>query len=446
MADWLTMRPRLFDGLLINPGIGLMTFQRFNGDPLNGGTGWTEGHPLQRFPDTSALTDPAFFPCSLSYFRIYWRFLEPEPEQYSWELIDGALERSARRGQTMFLRVAPYGPNADEDVPDWFRAQVGPAQGLPEPKWRCDPEDPRYLERFGGFVRALARRYDGHPALEAVDISINSFWGEGESSELLSGPTREALMDAYLKGFTQTQLIVQLTDLVTNRYALSKCANVGWRADCLGDMGGFGDGWSHMLDGYPRQIIEFGMADVWKTGPVSLEVCWVMLHWLAQEWDLQYIIDQSLKWHVSSLNAKSSAVPPEYRPAVERWLGRMGYRLAPRSVSHEANAAAGGQLQYRSWWENLGSAPCYRQYPLAFRLSGERGSRVIATGHDMRALLPGDSLVDGSFTVPGDLPPGSYSLEWAMLGLDGAAPAVRFGIEGRRDDGWYPLGPVQIGV
>jgi len=51
--------------------------------------------------------------------------------------------------------------------------------------------------------------------------------------------------------------------------------DVGWRVDCLGDMGGFGNGlWSHMNDLYPQSILNFGMQDAWKKAPVSLEVCW----------------------------------------------------------------------------------------------------------------------------------------------------------------------------
>ena len=35
------VRPVEIDDVLINPGIGFMTFQRFNGDELNEGSGWT---------------------------------------------------------------------------------------------------------------------------------------------------------------------------------------------------------------------------------------------------------------------------------------------------------------------------------------------------------------------------------------------------------------------
>jgi hypothetical protein len=41
--ETVTVRPTEIDDVLINPGIGFTTFQRFNGDALNDGLGWTEG-------------------------------------------------------------------------------------------------------------------------------------------------------------------------------------------------------------------------------------------------------------------------------------------------------------------------------------------------------------------------------------------------------------------
>jgi len=43
----------------------------------------------------------------------------------------------------------------------------------------------------------------------------------------------------------------------------------GWRADCLGDMGGFSKTWCHMCDAYPKLIPEAGVGDLWKTAPVA---------------------------------------------------------------------------------------------------------------------------------------------------------------------------------
>ena len=40
-ADMVTVRPQEIEDVLVNPGIGFTTFQRFNGDRLNEGLKWT---------------------------------------------------------------------------------------------------------------------------------------------------------------------------------------------------------------------------------------------------------------------------------------------------------------------------------------------------------------------------------------------------------------------
>jgi hypothetical protein len=441
--ETVTVRPEEIGDVLVNPGIGFMTFQRFNGDKLNEGTKWTEGYPIEYQEFDGDLKNENHPDTSLAYFRIYWKFIEPQRDQYRWDLLDRALETAAARGQTLLLRIAPYGTGEDNDVPDWYRALVGPEKGLAVKKWRTDPMDPRYVEHFGGMVRDLGSRYDGHPTLESVDLSIVGAWGEGAGSVDLTQETREALVDSYLDAFPKTPLVMLLTDEKTNRYGLSK-RDVGWRVDCLGDMGGFSRTWCHMCDYYPQAIINFGMRDAWKKAPVTLEVCWVMQHWKDQGWDIDYIIDQSLKWHISSFNAKSSPVPEEWWPQVNRWLTRMGYRFVLRKFTYPAKVKPGGALAFTSWWENKGVAPCYRHFRLALRLKNEQKSVVLPVAADLRSWLPGDSLCDAAINIPGDAAEGRYDLEIGILGERGDEPAVRLAIAGRSADGWYKMGAISI--
>ena len=82
----------------------------------------------------------------------------------------------------------------------------------------------------------------------------------------------------------------------------------GWRLDCLGDMRSAGPDptgrWSHMLDFYPEQVVRTGIQDVWQHAHVSLETCWVPGYWKQKGWDVNYILNQALRWHISSLNIK----------------------------------------------------------------------------------------------------------------------------------------------
>jgi hypothetical protein len=235
-----------------------------------------------------------------------------------------------------------------------------------------------------------------------------------------------------------------LTDAKTNGYGISK-RNVGWRVDCLGDMGGFSNpNWSHMQDYYPQAIINFGMGDAWKKAPVSLEVCWVMQHWKNKGWDVDYIIDQSLKWHISSFNAKSSAVPEEWKPNVERWLKKMGYRFVLRKFTYPATVAPMGKLAFTSWWENKGVAPCYKRFLLALRLKNESRTEVLRTKADIRDWLPGDNLYDDAVFIPANVPAGEYDLGIALLDPHSGQPKVKLAIAGMGEDGWYSLGKIEI--
>jgi hypothetical protein len=441
----IIVRPKGIDDVLVNPGIGFMTFQRFNGDQLNPGTGWTEGFPIEYQPFHGHLENPHYPLTSIAYFRIYWKFIEPADGQYRWDLIDTALKTAHRRGQTLMLRIAPYGTEPETDVPDWYRAIVGDeSKKSLIVKLRTDPENPLYAERFTRLVRELGKRYDGHPDLESVDLSIVGPWGEGEGTAGLREATMRALVDGYLDSFQITPLVMQPTDRRTNRYALSR-KNVGWRADCLGDMRCV-DGRSrcHMFDYYPESIINFGVEDAWRKAPVTLEACWVMQHWKDQGWDIDYIIDQSLKWHISSFNGKSSAVPDECWPQVNRWLKKMGYRFALRRFAYPATVRPPGKLAFTTWWENQGVAPCYKQFPLAIRLTHDKTTEVLVTDADIRSWLPGDNVYDSAVFLPPEMPPGEYDLSIALLDPVSHQPKVKLAIAGIEPDGWYELGKIKV--
>ena len=444
--DPVVVRPKEIDDVLTNPGMGFMTFQRFNGDALNEGQKWTEGFPIAYQEFKGSLENRNHPATTIAYFRVYWRYIEPERGKYNWEQFDNALKAAHDRGQTLLVRIAPYGSSgtAKDDVPDWYRAEAGDESSkLSDKKWRTDPESPRYSERFGGLIRAFGQRYDGHPDLEGVDLAIVGAWGEGAGADKLTAKTREALVDAYLESFQRTPLLMLLTDAKTNKYAISR-KPVGWRVDCLGDMGGFSPTWSHMCDYYPEAIVNFGMAEAWRKAPVSLEVCWVMQTWKDKGWDVDYIIDQSLKWHISSFNGKSSAVPAEWKPQVDRWLKKMGYRFVLRKFTYPPVVAARGKLDFASWWENKGVAPAYRQFPLALRLKNASHSAVLRTDADIRTWLPGDAIYDSSVFVPADLPVGEYDIEIALLDPFTGLPKVKLAIAGIQPDGWYTLGKLKI--
>jgi hypothetical protein len=215
----------------------------------------------------------------------------------------------------------------------------------------------------------------------------------------------------------------------------------GWRFDCLGDLR---DGWSHMRDFYPEQIARTGIGDVWKRSPVSMETCWVPGGWKQRGWDVHYILAEALRWHVSTLNVKSSAIPPEWKDVFDDFQRKMGYRFALRRVEYERTVHRGALMPQSCWWVNEGVAPVYGDYILAFEFRSPSANAVTRTSADIRKWLPGDAVFEDSIYVPDQLPPGEYRLRIALLDPRTQQPAIRLAIEGRAQDGWYDLGPITI--
>lgn len=458
--------PREINDVLVNPGIGFTTLQRFNGDELNEGSRWTEGLPIVYQKNNGNVINKNYPQTSIAYFRVNWRFLEPEMQNYNWDMIDKALKTAVERGQTLMLRISPYEAGDEKEVPDWYRKMVGKETPQKSKHWRIDHNDPRFVQYFGGMVKALGQRYDGHPDIESVDISFAGYWGEGEGSHLLSDPVRLALINSYLDNFKKTALIFQPLNgdapdpgvLVngTNIAAFwpdgrnngtgPNMRNLGWRCDCHGDMRS--GSWNHMTDVYPQDIIKSGMSEAWKKAPVTLEICGTFLSWLQRgKYSLdtvKYIFEQGLKWHMSSFNAKSSAVPEEWKPLVNKWLNKMGYRFVLRKFTYPATVKVLGQLPITSWWENKGVAPIYRDYKFSIRLKNDEKTVILNTDANIREWLPGDIIHDEKLYIPYGTPPGTYQIEIGIISPDSFEPKVKLAIEGINKDGWYPMGKIEV--
>ncbi|MCL2433837.1 MAG: DUF4832 domain-containing protein, partial [Clostridia bacterium] len=381
--------------------------------------------------------------CTLMYWRVAWRFLEPAPGVYDWDMVDAVLAEARRHNQTVYLRIANYGDNYD--VPNWVRRELGPIADNMPGNSMVDHNHPAYVTNFTAFVKALAERYDGHPDLEAMDVAIAGKWGEDGGVTYLEPEPLHALLDAYIDGFTKTPMCMQPEWPTATNYARSRCPKMGWRVDCIGDMGMSGpDNFNHMINSYPFQLCESGLQDWWTTGPISFEACGTMQHWFNYGFDIDYIISESLKWHMSNFNNKSGRVPPEWASEVDYWQRKMGYRITPRRFTFGHEVKMHEPLLIRSWWENRGVAPPYYDYPICFRLVGATGAHIIKSGVKATEFLPGDHVISGRYQLPWQCKIGAYKLQIGVLDRVAGRANIHLGIEGETTDGWYDVGEVDV--
>jgi hypothetical protein len=331
-------------------------------------------------------------------------------------------------------------------------------------------DDAVVLDRHIDFITRLGAAYDGHPDLAYVDLGSIGWWGEWHMSRCKANalPTiesRRRVVDAYLSAFRKTPLLIGIGGQECTAEAVEKGA--GWRADSLGDLGSFSGKWNHMRDIYPAAIRRHRLEGAWKHAPISFEPPHTLAEFVEKGWPVRHIFNYALALHGSTFNGKSAVIPDDevFHDELRRFLRRLGYRLVLEELAHPAAGRAGAPFDMSMKWRNVGSAPCYRPYRLAYRLTGRDGYRRVVVGRvTVDEWLPGsvalfaDGFLDSapdlppgplcdvteSVQLPDDLPEGECELAIGVVGEGGEVPVVQLGINGRAADGWYPLSRFRV--
>jgi hypothetical protein len=417
--------------------------------------GWQTFH---QFADQDKSLDG--LPSGSAYFRFYWREVENKDGEIDFAKFDGLLAHAHRAGQKLAFRIMCTGSGEFMDVPPYlkergcrgYKFRYGGAD-----HWVPDFADSQFQSAHFRLIRELGRRYDNHPDLDLVDIGSVGLWGEWHMSDthiegtdqpvaLPEVALRLRIIDAWCSAFPKTSKVI----LIGSEEGMSQATEkrYGWRADCLGDMGGFSKNWNHMKNFYLQQVEKTVAQDAWKNAPVAFESCWDMRKWKESGWDIRYIFDYALDCHVSYVNNKSAPLPSGTRGEVERFLKRLGYRLVVRELEHPEKAHPGAEFAVKIFWDNKGVAPPYRDYRVALRCKkvGDDAaeSPVLPSTESIRGWLPGLHKSELRLAIPATASPGDYQLALGLVEPGTTNPAVRLAISGGEESRWYPVSKLQI--
>ncbi|MBE7084278.1 MAG: DUF4832 domain-containing protein [Clostridiales bacterium] len=430
-------------GVIYNPYIGFTSFQHFRGEALysdcitnrSSGVASCETENYECYPVPVGVEEKGreqgYYPdTTVAYIRILWKEFEPEQGEYNYDLIEDVLNKAKQKGQTVMFRLMPHSTCARDDVPDWLKL-IMPCPERPDGmRVKASPTDPRYLKLFSKAIEKLGERFDVNNTLDCVDVALGGAWGEGSQS--FPEEDIRALMDVYVRAFPHTKLIGQLSNTSMLNY-ISEKHKIGWRADGTGCP-------RHMNEIFPKHIANM-KKEFWKTAPVSFESYWWISEWYRQGWDIDSIIEKTLKWHISTFNTKSFPIQYEWREKIEYWLERMGYRFVIREVEFPDNISAGKTIKVLFKIENKGVAPIYNKLPLKIRIKGEKTKEYI-TDVDITKWLPGEHTETVYFDVFDDILHGKYELQIAIGGDKN--PNVQFANEGKTDGDYFTLGELLI--
>jgi hypothetical protein len=393
-ADMTMINPKDTGEVLINPGMG-WTMHFYSNVARNYGSKLEPSDTLEDFPGVSTV-----------YLRLPWAYLEPEEAKYNWAILDTPAQRWIAKGKKIALRLTCSENWMTYATPKWVKDagakgthyQYGKGRVESDGPWDPFFDDPVFLEKLEAFLAAYAKRYDGNPNVEFVDVGTYGLWGEGHthaSSKQDRIELQKLHIDLHVKYFKKTLLCISddfagyskpgrrfpITD-----YAFSK--GVTLRDDSIiTHPSKDGPAWYHAE-----------MAELfWPKYPVILEHQHAGPCKKLGTWSPEKIIASVEAYHASfmSIHGFPRQYLEEDREMIDTINKRMGYRLMPTSVTfpkvvtiatpQDAFSAYKDVTPYGDitknfkvdWsWTNKGVAPCYPCGFPALTLKDSKGGIV----------------------------------------------------------------------
>lgn len=452
-AESVTVKTADTGAALVNPGMG-WTMHFYSNVPANYGSKLSPADTLDDFPGLSTV-----------YLRLPWAYLEPEEGKFNWAILDTPAQRWIAKGKRIALRLTTSENWMPYATPEWVKKagakgtfyQFGKGRVEQGATWDPFYDDPVYLQKLEAFLAAAARRYDGNPNVEFIDVGTYGMWGEGHTHMSSKQDTLEIQklhIDLHLKHFAKTLLCISddfaghdkpgrnfpITD-----YALSR--GVTLRDDSI------------LVQPPPRSWYHAEMAQsFWPKFPVILE----HEHYAGSKgrgaWSGALLLKAVEDYHASfmSIHGWPRDVLTENREVIDRINQRMGYRIQPLELTWPKTAEIGKNSFKVKWiWANKGVAPCYAGgFPCLTLKDSEGGIVSVLTDEslDMRSLKVGPpdaapvTTLESGFTIGGIGPttkPGTYDL-FISVGLRDGTPRIALPLAG--DDGQrrYRLGVVTL--
>ena len=425
-----------------NTNTGFMSFQHFKDEALysdcvvkpENKMCETENYECYPIPDYVLQNgrEEGYYPeTSIAYIRFLWKEFEPERGKYNYEFVQNIIDKAKEKGQTLILRLMAHSTRACDDVPEWLKGMVDCPERPCGMRVKDSPTDPLFLELFGEAIRKLGEKFDSEPIFDTMDISLPGAWGEGHRLDLYKTEDLEKLFSVYIDSFKNTRLIAQvLKPELIERF--SKNCPIGIRGD------GFGDD-IHIYEVYPPAFEK--LSNLWQTAPVSFEAFWWLGEWKRKNWDIDEIIQTSLKWHISSFNAKSLPVPYEWKEKIDNWVAKMGYHFTVDYFKFPQKAQKGDEIELKLGIDNVGVAPMYDKIPLYIKLKGIE-EYEFKTDVDVTKWLPDKSAEKIVLTLPENIKSGDYDIEIGIYGQN--YRLVYFATNAIRDGKFYELGKINI--
>jgi hypothetical protein len=417
-----TVRPVEIMDVLHNPDVGwcLYTF------------GWksVEDNTVNLTGDDAPLFD-------VVVLDFMWVHLEPENNVFDWKKMDAIIDYWTKRCGYEEKKITRKKRTHTLKRPHYY--------------------DPIFLEQHQEFLKALAAHYDKPNNRSAfMEIRSHGKWGEWRGDSYFNWTdvkqqhdTLAELIRQYPRNLKHTPFCIP--GYVKRNETYSSLDDYMYKmaydvSESLGVM--------NRRDGFPRPFESPDYMDqrMWKHWPKIPCIGELSNYVGFEQTDYQSFMDYHINiGHTWVYNRKLyNEHTSDYRHLYEAGLkaGGLGYRFALTSATYNKQVSAGGRFALNQTWLNRNVGRSYRVYPLkVYFIDPDTGREVwsgIDKDFDQTPWIKGQSYqVTSNFSIPANLPPGTYELRIAMVDGTGS-PWIALAITGNDTKKRYRIGSVIV--
>ena len=357
------------------------------------------GNPLMGYVPC-AWNDTVSDDVSMLYMDITWAELEPEEGEYDWESIEkeNQLSRWRKEGKHIVLRFVCDVPGKEKhmDIPKWLYEKTDHAGTWYDVEFgkgfAPDYNNEQMICYHDRAVKALGEHLGGDGLISYIELGSLGHWGEWHVNysagiqRLPKEEVREKYVAPWIEAFPDAMLLMRRPFSHASKYGM------GLYNDMTGDPGET-ESWLKEIQngGDLSQTDEknaiVSMQDFWKTAPVGGEFTSSLSMENMLDTDIFQTVELIRKSHTTFIGP--NIADKKYQQGYEKVLKNMGYRLW---VSRAVLLQRISGTKLRLTWENDGSAPFYKDWPVWIYVTDEDGNTVEKKQIDIQlsSVLPGE--------------------------------------------------------
>ena len=352
-----------------------------------------------------------------------WNKLNPAKGVYDWTELDKLLDALAEHNMGYALRVLPYSPSfvkgndTPEEEYDWtpkFVYEMGAKKITATVQWNgyraTVPvwDDPIYLQAAKDFGTALAKKYDGDPRIEYIDIRSFGEWGEWHAShlngsEMPSEMVQMDMLDHYASVFKKTLLVLPSSGM-GDVYTHALNHGITKRDDGFISIPGRPDSLVRAYEANLPTIAEnqAGYATLLNNNDI---IPGGYLKWTPQRW-VDAITTAHLTYYVLDQDSDEGYKFYKENKALADSMSKViGYNFRVVSAELQTVASTAATSTLNITVKNTGVAPCFFDVYLVAEFVDSTGTALAQLGETVR--IPKGTFKDGmsqEFSFSGSLP------------------------------------------